>query len=411
MQLLASGRVGLHHRINRFSHVVLFGDYEKKVSMWKPPEQTKDKKIIRSKLVVVPYKKCHEAIAAYERQVNLRNLALAPALQGGLFLGASYFSSILYPVGKQLLSKQFWESQIDQFQPSMLLDTLSEGFFDASLGGVLYLIAPLCAFLSMRANFVTYRQSLKFRRRERKEYPLIHRILLDSDTKDIFLEVEVKRKFSAQYKVKKKLVKVTDQEKWTILPTLSPADSMYYSNDNVLTFNNKIKNYVMENFLNAKGDFSKAEKVMEKTDGPKTNREKQKLQRENPINLRNFLAYRHIFFTIDCTFIQSPDGTIYRARRYMPNTTKTLLKEHQDISFIKKFATKLYNDNEKYKAEYIPLYSFGPYIYNSLEETQALRKSIWLPFTPYYLKNFMAILIDGKISESNDQSVFSKQLK
>lgn len=47
---------------------------------------------------------------------------------------------------------------------------------------------------------VTYRQSLKFRRRERKEYPLIHRILLDSDTKDIFLEVEVKRKFSAQYK-------------------------------------------------------------------------------------------------------------------------------------------------------------------------------------------------------------------
>ena len=43
MRLLASGRVGLHHRINRFSHVVLFGDYEKKVSMWKPPEQTKDK--------------------------------------------------------------------------------------------------------------------------------------------------------------------------------------------------------------------------------------------------------------------------------------------------------------------------------------------------------------------------------
>merc|ERR1719259_347114 len=113
-----------------------------------------------------------------------------------------------------------------------------------------------------------------------------------------------------------------------------------------------MKNYVMENFLNAKGDFSKAEKVMEKTDGPKTNREKQKLQRENPINLRNFLAYRHIFFTIDCTFIQSPDGKIYRARRYMPNTTKTLLKEHQDISFIKKFATKLYNDNEKYKAKY-----------------------------------------------------------
>lgn len=163
----------------------------------------------------------------------------------------------------------------------------------------------------------------------------------------------------------------------------------------------------MENFLNAKGDYSKAERA----DGPKTSREKQKVQRENPINLRNFLAYRHIFFTIDCTFVQSPDGTIYRARRYMPNTTKSLLKEHQNISFIKKFATKLYNDNEKYKAEYIPLYSFGPYIFNSLEETQALRKSIWLPFTPFYLKNFMAILIDGKITESNDQSVFSKQLK
>ena len=59
----------------------------------------------------------------------------------------------------------------------------------------------------------------------------------------------------------------------------------------------------------------------------------------------------------------------------------------------------------------VPLYSFGPYIYNSLEETQPLRKSIWLPFTPYFLKNFMAILIDGKVAESNDQSVFSKQLK
>jgi len=110
-----------------------------------------------------------------------------------------------------------------------------------------------------------------------------------------------------------------------------------------------MKNYVMENFLNAKGDFSKAENLV---DGPKTRREKKKLKRENPINLRNFLAYRHIFFTIDCTFIQSPDGTIYRARRYMPNTTKKLLKKHQDISFIKEFATKLYNDNEKYKAEY-----------------------------------------------------------
>ena len=119
------------------------------------------KKIISSKLVVVPYKQCHEAIAAYERQVNLRNLALAPALQGGLFLGASYFSSILYPVGQQMLSMQFWEGQIEQFQPSILLDTLTEGFFDASLGGVLYLIAPLCAFLSMRANFGTV-ISLKF---------------------------------------------------------------------------------------------------------------------------------------------------------------------------------------------------------------------------------------------------------
>ena len=44
MQLLATGRsLGFHHRINRFSHVVLFGDYEKRVAMWKPPEQTKDK--------------------------------------------------------------------------------------------------------------------------------------------------------------------------------------------------------------------------------------------------------------------------------------------------------------------------------------------------------------------------------
>lgn len=87
----------------------------------------------------------------------------APALQGGLFLGASYFSSILYPVGQQLLSMHFWESQIEQFQPSILLDTLSEGFCDASLGGVLYLIAPLCAFLSMRANFgmvITYKSQI-----------------------------------------------------------------------------------------------------------------------------------------------------------------------------------------------------------------------------------------------------------
>ena len=60
-----------------------------------------------------------------------------------------------------MLSMQFWEGQIEQFQPSILLDTLTEGFFDASLGGVLYLIAPLCAFLSMRANFGTV-ISLKF---------------------------------------------------------------------------------------------------------------------------------------------------------------------------------------------------------------------------------------------------------
>ena len=93
------------------------------------------------------------SIASYERQANVRNLIYAPALQGGVFLGASYFSSILYPVGQQLLSMQFWESQIEQFQPSILLDTLSEGFFDASLGGVLYLIAPLHVFLIMRGNF------------------------------------------------------------------------------------------------------------------------------------------------------------------------------------------------------------------------------------------------------------------
>ena len=89
----------------------------------------------------------------------------APALQGGFFLGASYFSSILYPVGQQLLSMQFWESQIEQFQPSILLDTLSEGFFDASLGQVLYLfIGPLCTFLTMRNNFgmvITYKSQIK----------------------------------------------------------------------------------------------------------------------------------------------------------------------------------------------------------------------------------------------------------
>ena len=58
----------------------------------------------------------------------------------------------------------FWESQIEQFQPSILLDTLSEGFFDASLGEVLYLIAPLYAFLSMRSTFgmvITYKSQIK----------------------------------------------------------------------------------------------------------------------------------------------------------------------------------------------------------------------------------------------------------
>ena len=54
-QLLASGRLGFHHRINRFSHVVLFGDYEKKVAMWKPPEQTKDKEWKDGRLAVMNY--------------------------------------------------------------------------------------------------------------------------------------------------------------------------------------------------------------------------------------------------------------------------------------------------------------------------------------------------------------------
>ena len=45
----------------------------------------------------------------------------------------------------------------------------------------------------------TYRQSLKFRRREREEYPLIYRIIIDPDTKEISLEVEVKRLFRPQY--------------------------------------------------------------------------------------------------------------------------------------------------------------------------------------------------------------------
>ena len=113
------------------------------------------KKIIREKLDVYPYGKCLEAVNAYERQVNFRCLVMAPAIQGGLFAITSYFSSILYPVGKQLLSMQFWESQLEQFQPSILLDTFSDAFFDASLGQVFYLMVPMCCFLSMRANFGT----------------------------------------------------------------------------------------------------------------------------------------------------------------------------------------------------------------------------------------------------------------
>ena len=113
------------------------------------------KKIIREKLDVYPYGKCLEAVNAYERQVNFRCLVMAPAIQGGLFAITSYFSSILYPVGKQLLSMQFWESQLEQFQPNILLDTFSDAFFDASLGQVFYLMVPMCCFLSMRANFGT----------------------------------------------------------------------------------------------------------------------------------------------------------------------------------------------------------------------------------------------------------------
>ena len=94
-------------------------------------------------------------MAAYERQVNLRSLLMAPSIQGGLLLVSSYFSSILYPVGQQLLSTQFWESQFQEFQPNVLLDTLSNAFVDADAGGVFYLTVPFCCFLSMRANFGT----------------------------------------------------------------------------------------------------------------------------------------------------------------------------------------------------------------------------------------------------------------
>jgi len=114
-------------------------------------------------------------------------------------------------------------------------------------------------------------------------------------------------------------VKVSNERDWKVLPTLSLEDSIYYSNDNVLTRKNK------------------------------------------------FLTTRHKFLVVDCTFIKSPDGKIYRARRYMPNTTKTLLKEYEDISFIKKFATKLYNDNEQYRSGYkIPCYSAGQITFAAL---------------------------------------------
>ena len=56
----------------------------------------------------------------------------------------------------------------------------------------------------------------------------------------------------------------------------------------------------------------------------------------------------------------------------------------------------------------VTLYSWGPFIYNSLEETQPLRKSIWLPFTPYYLKNLMTILIDGGVKETNEQLISNR---
>ena len=113
------------------------------------------KKIIREKLDVYPYGKCLEAVNAYERQVNFRCLVMAPAIQGGLFAITSYFSSILYPVGKQLLSMQFWESQLEQFQPSILLDTFSDALFDASLGEVFYLMVLTWYFFRVRAFFGT----------------------------------------------------------------------------------------------------------------------------------------------------------------------------------------------------------------------------------------------------------------
>ena len=40
-------------------------------------------------------------------------------------------------------------------------------------------------------------------------------------------------------KVKTKLVKVSNERDWKVLPTLSLEDSIYYSNNNVLTRKNK----------------------------------------------------------------------------------------------------------------------------------------------------------------------------
>ena len=90
--------------------------------------------------------------------------------------------------------------------------------------------------------------------------------------------------------MKVKLVKVSNERDWLVLPTLSPKDSIYYSNDNVLTLSNKLKNFVMENFLNAKLHDAT---VLDKSDIPKSEKDQEKLRRENPINLRNFLTYRY----------------------------------------------------------------------------------------------------------------------
>ena len=84
-------------------------------------------------------------------------------------------------------------------------------------------------------------------------------------------------------------MKVSNERDWKVLPTLSPKDSMYYSNDNVLTLSNKLKNFVMENFLNAKLHDAA---VVDKSDIPKSKKHQEKLRRKIPFNLRNFLTYR-----------------------------------------------------------------------------------------------------------------------